>query len=191
MKKHVHAGKSSVGVLNPDEILREIGLKQGDRMLDAGCGEGHFSLAASAIVGNAGRVYAVDSHGEVIQILRAKVKDRRSRNIEVIQADITQAVPVERDSLDICLMVNVFHGLAANKEVDRTFKLISGLLRDDGRLVLVEFNKVEGIPGPPLDVKVSPDEGAKILKPFRFEKKTVFPAGPYHYVMIFQRMPSA
>jgi cyclopropane fatty-acyl-phospholipid synthase-like methyltransferase len=49
--RHQHKGRSSIGFLDTGMILSGIGLKAGDSFLDDGCGDGHFSIAASEIVG--------------------------------------------------------------------------------------------------------------------------------------------
>ena len=72
-KRHEHRGRSSKGILEPDRILKEIDLKGGDRLLDAGCGDGYFSIAASPMVSEEGRVYAVDSDGVAIAELKSKI----------------------------------------------------------------------------------------------------------------------
>ena len=59
-KKHFHHGKSSKDILDAEFVLNSIGLKKGDIFLDAGSGDGYMSLAASKIVGEKGKVYAVE-----------------------------------------------------------------------------------------------------------------------------------
>ena len=46
-KRHEHSGMSSKGFLDAEMVLKYIGIKEGDRFLDLGCGDGHFSIAAS------------------------------------------------------------------------------------------------------------------------------------------------
>ena len=46
-----------------DEIafLNRIGLKPEDSVVDFGCRVGHYSIPAAFVVGNSGRVYALDN----------------------------------------------------------------------------------------------------------------------------------
>jgi ubiquinone/menaquinone biosynthesis C-methylase UbiE len=41
-------------------FLKNIGIKEGQVILDFGCNVGHYTIAAAKIVGKQGRVYAVD-----------------------------------------------------------------------------------------------------------------------------------
>ena len=53
-RRHEQRGRSSRSFLDPSKILDGMDLQRGDRFLDAGCGEGHFSLVASELVGGGG-----------------------------------------------------------------------------------------------------------------------------------------
>ena len=44
------------------EILEEVGIQTGFRVLDYGCGPGSYVAAASDLVGPSGKVYALDIH---------------------------------------------------------------------------------------------------------------------------------
>lgn len=60
-KKHRHFDSGHFrgnfsSLLDPEKALKEIGLKTGGSLLDAGCGEGRFSIPASEIVGGSGKV---------------------------------------------------------------------------------------------------------------------------------------
>jgi ubiquinone/menaquinone biosynthesis C-methylase UbiE len=59
-KRHEHYGRSSEYFLNSGKILEDIGIDKGDRFLDLGAGEGHFSIAAPQVVGKTSQVYAFD-----------------------------------------------------------------------------------------------------------------------------------
>ncbi|MFX1590307.1 MAG: 50S ribosomal protein L11 methyltransferase, partial [Promethearchaeota archaeon] len=44
-----------------EDVLRDIGVKESQKVLDFGCGSGVYSIIASKIVGNSGKIYAIDS----------------------------------------------------------------------------------------------------------------------------------
>lgn len=46
--------------LKPQNIVASIGIKSGQRVADLGCGSGFYVLAAAKMVGNTGRVLAID-----------------------------------------------------------------------------------------------------------------------------------
>ena len=77
-QRHHHAGKSSKAFLNAERVLQETGLKSGDKFLDVGCGDGYFSIAAAKIVGNKGKVYALDSYEKSIVALKQQIHGRGS-----------------------------------------------------------------------------------------------------------------
>ena len=46
------------------EVLRRIGIKKGQTVLDFGCGYGAYTIPVAEIVGEQGRVYALDKDKE-------------------------------------------------------------------------------------------------------------------------------
>ena len=183
--RHHHAGGSTRSLLDAERVLKAIGLKKSDVFLDAGSGSGYLSLAASETVGSKGKVYAVDIHEPSIDTLKKEISDRKIKNIEAITADVTAKTPLADESIDICLMANVLHGFVENKEVAGVLKEITRLLKKGSVLAVVEFKKMDNIPGPPLSIKLAPDQVAAIITPYHYREKQVAEVGPYHYAAIF------
>jgi ubiquinone/menaquinone biosynthesis C-methylase UbiE len=183
-KIHKHGGKSSSAVLSASEVLKNVNLKSGDIFLDAGSGDGFISLEASGIVGENGKVFAVDVHEPSMAILRQKIEEKDLKNLNPVLADITSSIPVEDNSIDLYLTANVFHGIVGNAELDSTMKEINRVLKDDGVLAVVEFIKEEGMPGPPMDVRLEPQDVLNNIEKYGFEEKEVKQTGPYHYVVL-------
>jgi ubiquinone/menaquinone biosynthesis C-methylase UbiE len=180
---HMHQGKTSKNILSAVEVLKATGLKHGDNFLDAGCGDGYISLEASSIVGDDGRVYALDVYPESIETVKKEVKARNSINTEAILADITETIPLETATIDIVLMANVLHGFVAEGEVDVVMSNISRVLKPGGVFAIVEFRKVEGNIGPPYDIKISPEDVSNILNEHGFDTIDTQLVGEYHYVV--------
>lgn len=180
---HMHQGKTTRNILNAGEVLKATGLKKGDTFLDAGCGDGYISLEASNLVGDDGRIYALDVYPESIETVKKEIKTRNLGNIEAILADITETIPIDTAVIDIVLMANVLHGFVAEGEVEEVMNNIIKVLKHGGVFAVVEFRKVEGNIGPPYDVKVSPEDVSHILIEHGFDISDTKLVGEYHYII--------
>lgn len=64
------------------EFLRRSGLKQGDHVIDVGCGIGEFTCWLAEQVGPKGRVVAIDISEEQVDIAKQAAKNKSLNNIE-------------------------------------------------------------------------------------------------------------
>lgn len=52
------------------DIVKEVGIKEGFRMLDYGCGPGSYVTAVAELVGNSGKIYALDVNPVAIKMVK-------------------------------------------------------------------------------------------------------------------------
>ncbi|NYB51951.1 MAG: class I SAM-dependent methyltransferase [Methanobacteriaceae archaeon] len=180
---HKHHGKSSRDILDPKRVLTAIGLKEGQNFMDAGCGDGFISIEASNMVKARGKVYAVDAYEPSLDGLRREIEEFQISNIEVILADMTLNIPLEDSIVDICVMANVLHGFASEGTLEPVLNEIKRVIKPGGTFAVVEFNKVEGPPGPPYNVRLSPESVEQILEKHGFVIRGTQEVGRYHYLV--------
>ena len=185
--RHEHHGRSSKGFLDSEKILKDIGIKEGDRFLDLGSGEGYFSIAAAQAVGKDGIVYAFDADQDSISRLHREIAEKKLANIKASVVDITKELPLPDESINLAFMSNVLHGLVANSEVDSTFKEIARVTAYNGRLAVIEFKKQESPHGPPLSIRLNPEDVETLAMAYGFLKESIQEAGPYHYVILLRK----
>jgi ubiquinone/menaquinone biosynthesis C-methylase UbiE len=189
MKKHEHSGGTRRAFENPKEILAMAGITSGNTvMLDVGAGSGYLSIAAAEIMGSGSKVYAIDSHEGSVKALEKEIAEKGLKNVTVITADALNGIPLQRDTVDICLMSNVVHGFVANGEMNKVLKNINAVLKDDGKLIIIDFKKVETPVGPPLDIRLNPDEVANLVLSYGYTLKGNFDAGQSHYGLVFKKI---
>ncbi len=164
--------------LNPDSILDRIGLDREMVLVDLGCGTGFFTIPASLRVK---KVYALDVQQEMLDILQDKIKKQKIANIEPILSE-ESSIPLPDGSIDILLMVNVFHELE-----DRSAILEEGkrVLSSRGKLAIVDWKKIEMDFGPPVEERLAEEEIISICKDSDFEFVERADAGPYNYLLVF------
>lgn len=180
---HVHHSKTSRDILNSREVIESTGLKEGDVFLDAGCGDGYISLYASKVVGDQGKVYALDVYPESIEIVKNEIEKKKLNNVEAILADMTDEIPLDEDSVDKVVMANVLHGFVESEEVDAVMNNISKALKSGGIFTVVEFRKVESERGPPFNVRLAPSDVSEILEKYGFSVLANHEIGKYHYII--------
>ena len=184
-KKPPGAGKSSFGLVDPGRVFHELGLKRGSIFLDMGCGRGEYAIAASKIIGGEGSIYGVDLWEEGIATLVERCSAEGVRNLEAIVADVGKRIPIEDDTVDVCLIATVLHDLVQTQDEDGALEEARRLLKSKGSLIILEYKKTEGPPGPPIHIRLAPEEVETMVVPHGFGKGRVVEVGPYHYLITF------
>ena len=185
--KPTGAGKSSFDLIDVDAFYRQLDLKEGITFLDVACGRGAYSLKASEVIGSAGTIFAVDLWQEGIEQLRANAVKRNFFNIEAFVSDAGRHIPVDDQVVDVCLMATVLHDFVEDKISKEVLHEVVRVLKTDGILAIVEFKKIDGPPGPPLHIRLSPEEVSDILGAYGFKEFRLAEIGPYNYLMLFSK----
>jgi ubiquinone/menaquinone biosynthesis C-methylase UbiE len=123
-----------------DEILAALDLAPGMIVADVGAGTGAFMAPLSAGVGADGKLYAVDIVPVFLEHLQARATAEGLLNVEVIAATDTN-VMLPAASIDLMFMCDVYHHIEYPSIYARS---LHRALRPDGRLVVIEFERIPG-----------------------------------------------
>jgi len=146
-------------LLPPAPLLARLGLREGDVLLDVGAGSGHFSFPAAELVGEKGRVHAIDIEPKAIELLSEKRDRRGAANVDIhLSSDSALGVPEATGSF--ALLFTVLHEAEDKKGL---LLLIRRALSRGGRIAIVEFRKAF-VPGPPPSERISEDEMRGLLE---------------------------
>ena len=127
----------------PDLLLAALKLKPGMVVADIGAGSGYHTRRIAEVVGKAGRVYAVDVQPQMVQLLSAFSREDRYSNVKPILSTVDD-VKLAADSVDLAIMVDVYHELEFPFEVMRS---IIKSLKPGGRVAFVEYRAEDaGVP---------------------------------------------
>ena len=179
------AGKSSFELIEAGKLFQVLALKPWFTVLDMGCGPGMYSIAMAKIIGDGGLVHAVDLWADGVERLKERLERRRVSNIDPIVADVSRTLPLSGESMDLILMATVLHDLKEAGVQDGALAEARRLLKRHGTFAVVEFNKTPGPPGPPISIRLSPDDVAALVEPFGFARTGLHGIGPYNYLMTF------
>lgn len=97
--------------------VKKFDIKEGQVVIDYGCGVGSYASALSKAVGQSGKVYEVDAHPLAIRATKKKVQKLKLNNVEVIQTvdEVHSGIPQDNIA-DVVLVLDVFH-MVSNKEL--------------------------------------------------------------------------
>ncbi len=179
------AGKSSFELIDADRFFQILALKPGATVVDAGCGTGSYAIAMANCVGGEGHVWAVDLWAQGIECLRERIGHEGVNNLETLVADVSRPLPLPGESMDLVLMATVLHDLREAGFQDGALAEVRRLLKRNGIFAVVEFKKVPGPPGPPVAIRLSPEELNTLVASFGFEKTGLHEIGPHNYLMTF------
>ncbi len=162
---------------DPEAILRSAGVKIGMTVADLGCGPGFFTLPLASMVGDSGRVFAVDSRPAALEALEGVMQPGARTVVKPVQADVSKT-GIPSGSVDIAFVSNVLHDI-----VDRAGFMheVKRMLKPTGRLVVVDWRRVEMDFGPPLQIRLDEESAKGILEAGGFEVTATLKPGLYHY----------
>ncbi|MFW9884795.1 MAG: class I SAM-dependent methyltransferase [Candidatus Thorarchaeota archaeon] len=114
----------------PAEFVSTLGISEGHKVLDYGCGVGSYTIPAARLVGESGKVYALDIHPIAIERVEKRARKEGLSNIVTIQSDLATGLP--EGHLDFALLIDVFtwidDKIALLKEIHRILKPLGKLV---------------------------------------------------------------
>jgi ubiquinone/menaquinone biosynthesis C-methylase UbiE len=180
------AGKSSFDLIAPGILWAELHLSPGITFLDLGCGQGDYALAVADRIGPAAVVYAVDLWEEGIAALQARAVREGRTNLKAMVAGADQ-IPVESRSVDVGFMATVLHDLVEAGTAAGALAEVTRVLKPGGRLAIVEFDKIDGPPGPPRHIRLEAAQVEALVSPYGFRRQKTAKLGPYTYLITFEK----
>lgn len=177
-------GPSSFNMHNSELVFEKINLQKGDTLVDLGCGPGDYSIHAAQILGEQGKVFAVDIWSEMLVGLNDEAQSLNLNNITTIESNICQAINLNDNCADHCLIATVMHGQKVTNTCENLFPEIVRILKPGGQLIIIECKKEEMPFGPPLKMRISPEELEDGVTPYGFQKTDYVDLG-YNYMMLF------
>ncbi len=171
--------------LDPKENVSSFGLREGDIVADFGAGSGTYAFLAAATVAPNGKVYAVDVQRDFLPAIRDGAKERNLKNVEVIWGDIE--IPggskLREKLADFVIAANVLFQATDKKGLITEMKRV---LKDGGKVVVIDWSESFGNLGPAKEHVVTEDEARGLFEQAGFTFVKEIPAGKYHYGMLFR-----
>lgn len=172
---------------NPRLLLESLKIRPGDRIADIGAGSGYFTFRLSKLVGEEGKIYAVDIQAEMLTLIRNKAKELGVDNIELVQGTpLSPKLP--EASVDLILMVDVYHEFSHPWEM--TVEMLNAL-KPGGRIVFVEYRLEDPTVPIKLVHKMSEKQVRKEMAVHDCEWVETIDVLPRQHIVIFRKPETA
>jgi ubiquinone/menaquinone biosynthesis C-methylase UbiE len=157
-----------------------LGLSSTDIVADIGCGIGYFTIPATEMINSENKVYALDTSEEMLAEVEKRASFANVTNIVTIKtSEYDLTLPGE--SITFALLVNILHEIEDKMKFIREVKRI---LRKEGKLAIIEWEKEDMEKGPSVDQRIGKDEVSSMLKGVGFEIGNSFKFAGIFYGLI-------
>lgn len=182
---HRGQGPSSFWMQEPAPLFDALAILPGQDILDLGCGAGDYAMAAARRTGADGSVIAVDHWAPIVDGMTAAAKAEGVAQIRALKGDITRPpLPLNENAVDLCMVFTVLHIFDLVSCRERVFGEMARVIRPGGRLAVLECKKEEWHFGPPLHMRLAPEEVEEYIQGYGFEKTDYRDLG-YNYLLSF------
>lgn len=169
----------------PEKNIEQFHIDPGMIVADMGSGTGFYSFALSEVVGESGKVYAVDVQKELLSKLKNEASSRGLTNIEVVWGDIDakKGSTLRDNSVDRVVVANILFQL---EDLDNFIIEIKRILRPGGKILVVDWSDSFGGLGPAPDEVIKSDVARTLFEEGGFSFEKDISVGDHHYGMVFK-----
>ena len=164
---------------HPQINLETFGLSAGMVFMDIGCGYGYFTIPAAQIVGEQGKVYAVDVSTSAINRLKREAAEKGLKNVTTKVGAAEETIFCEACA-DMVFYSIVLHDFRDPAKVLQNAKQ---MLKPTGTLVNLDWKKKLIPIGPPVRIKFSEEQASNLIKQAGFTIESVKDLGSNFYIV--------
>lgn len=167
--------------IDPEKVLRDAGLKEGDFFADIGSGPGFFTIPASRIVGLRGVAFAIDTQKEMLLNLR----DRNPPDNIVLLLSEEDNIPIGDSEADFALLAYMLHETG---NMDAFLKEVKRVVRPGGTVLVIDWKKQKEEHGPPEEERLTEEEVSVLLAGAGLFVASVSALNPSHYRILAKKV---
>ncbi len=135
-KRFLYEGIGRDDWQQPERVLEELAIGEGDRVADVGAGGGYFTFRFADAVGDSGRVYAVDVDEAMTSYLAERSEEEGRANVEVILGEFEDP-RLPDGGVDVVFTSNTYHHIEGRQAY---FRGVLADLSPVGRVAILELN---------------------------------------------------
>ena len=169
---------------DPATLLKTLDIQPGQTVADVGAGSGYHVFRMVPLVGDKGKVIAVDIQPQMLKLVRDRATKEKIDTIETVESTETDP-KLKADSVDLILLVDVYHEFSHPYEMTET---MVAALKPGGRIAFVEFRLED--PKVPIKLvhKMSERQVLKEMAEFPAMEHTRTHAGlPWQHIVVFTK----
>jgi len=180
------AVSGSGGFLHPERIVTAFELRPGMTVADFGSGGGYFTIPVARVVGEEGRVYAIDIQPTALAVVKSKANLERLLHVETIWADLEldRGSRLPDNSVDFVVIANI---LFQAERKDAIFSEARRILRSGGRLAIIEWDETPFPAGPPQFLRIPRHAARQLAERAGLRLDREFSAGSHHYGLLVKK----
>ena len=171
---------SQTRFINPDKIISQLDIKEGDTVSDFGCGTGYFSFSLAKKVGEKGTVYSLDVLPQIIETIESQAKIENIKNIitKRVNLEMQNGSGLESDSLDWVILKDVLY---QNKNKEAIMQEVKRVLKSGGKVLVVEWKNQNLMIGPEKELRIDKKDILNLAKKVGLEFSADIEAGHFNY----------
>ncbi len=168
----------------PTKLIKALAIKPEMVIADVGAGSGYHAFRLAPLVGEKGKILAVDIQQEMLDLMKKRAEKQGVKNVELVKGTETDP-KLPKESVDLILLVDVYHEFSHPFEM--TEKMVAAL-KPGGRIAFVEFRLEDD--AVPIKLVHKMSERQVILEMAEFKEmehdKTIGTL-PWQHIVVFKK----
>ncbi|MEK7147518.1 MAG: methyltransferase domain-containing protein [Patescibacteria group bacterium] len=171
---------------DPEKNLEQFDLQKGMRVADFGAGSGFYAFTAARLVGDKGKVFAVDIQKDLLTRLKKEAATKKLLNIEIVWGDLEKegGAKLKDGSVDRAIVSNLLFQIEKKECLVRE---AARVLKPNGKVLVIDWTDSFGGLGPEPRAVFDKETARALFENDGFSLERTIDAGAHHYGLIFAK----